>query len=134
MIPPVEGPITQGWSVKHQAIDIACMPGHEVIAPISGYLNFSKSFNMGITAEIKTAVGRMTISHLGSTSPSREVESGDIISTCGNTGRLSSGPHVHIVWYNTKDLPEEPKCETPQPFGSTQQADTPFLPKKPFCF
>ena len=88
---PVDGPITQKWSPRHQAIDIACIPGMPVRATRSGFGSGQWDYDLGWVFSI----GGHRYAHLLSVLPPGHYEVGDTVGFCGSTGRLTTGPHVH---------------------------------------
>lgn len=92
---PVQGPITQDPSPMHQAVDIACITGSPVIATHDGFLRRERSPLMGNTAEVKGENYQSYYAHLDTVIANGPVTRGSVIGTCGNTGTLSTGPHLH---------------------------------------
>jgi murein DD-endopeptidase MepM/ murein hydrolase activator NlpD len=99
LIMPVQGPITQFPTPRHPAIDIACTPGTPIVAAHGGQMVKSWDPDMG---NVVTVVGlglESTYSHLEAVYRPRLVIAGEEIGTCGTTGRLTTGPHLHFaVW------------------------------------
>jgi len=96
---PVSGPITQGYSADHRAIDIGGLYGTTVYAADGGeviYADWAQT-GYGYTLIIDHGDGLETwYSHLkGTLLQSGVVERGDPIGEMGSTGN-SSGPHVHF--------------------------------------
>ena len=84
----------------HKGIDIATLPGKEIVSPADGII-ISKSHepNMGNTITINHSNGISTIyAHLLKNIVRRGqmVRRGDIVGFVGNSGR-STGPHVHYT-------------------------------------
>lgn len=94
---PHTGVVSQGYSPSHPAIDIVCMVGDPIRATHDGYGFPSRSRDMGIVfvLEGKEQIRKTTYSHLSVAAPKGWYKTGDIIGRCGNTGRLTTGPHVH---------------------------------------
>ena len=89
---PVVGPVVQDPSPRHPAVDQACIPGSPVRAIGQGLGTFHWDHNMGWVF----TQGDITISHLAERGLDRFYEPGEQVSTCGSTGRLSAGPHIHV--------------------------------------
>lgn len=102
---PVPGPITQGWSTRHPAIDFACKEGEIVRAAHDGTMSVSRSSTLGITATLHDRYGRTTTySHLQAADAPGVFLAGDPIGLCGNTGSWSTGPHLHFTTNEVTDL------------------------------
>jgi murein DD-endopeptidase MepM/ murein hydrolase activator NlpD len=93
---PVTGPITQYPSAHHPAVDIACLPGSLVRAAHSGTVRTRWSHDLGNVVEVDGETYRSLYAHLNSVERVKVVRQGDSLGTCGNTGRLSTGPHLHL--------------------------------------
>ena len=96
LIWPVKGPITQFPTPRHPAIDIACTPGDPVVAVHGGQMVKHWDPDMGNVVQV---VGRdlvSTYAHLGEVYKTRLVIAGEEVGTCGTTGRLTTGPHLHF--------------------------------------
>jgi murein DD-endopeptidase MepM/ murein hydrolase activator NlpD len=93
---PVKGPITQSPTPKHPAIDIACTPGDPIVAAHGGQLMTFYDADMGNVAQVIGADFESTYAHLDTVTARRLVIAGERVGTCGNTGRLTTGPHLHF--------------------------------------
>ena len=84
----------------HKGIDIATLPGKEIVSPADGIIiSESHEPNMGNTITINHSNGISTIyAHLLKNIVRRGqmVRRGDIVGFVGNSGR-STGPHVHYT-------------------------------------
>ena len=89
------GILIQTWSPEHPGFDYACRTGQPVYATHSGTVRTSRSWRMGNEVRIITEDGTAYYAHLQSVRAEGEVLAGEVIGTCGNTGRWSYGPHVH---------------------------------------
>ena len=94
---PINGPITQYPSKTHPAVDIACFVGDPVRAAHLGRLHFRRSASLGNVIEIEGDGYRSLYAHLDTVKATGTVEQGQIIATCGNTGRDTTGPHLHFA-------------------------------------
>lgn len=83
----------------HNGVDIITDTGTKVYAPGSGVVNFvGWRGGYGLTVEIDHGFGyRTTYAHLekANVREGQKVSRGDIIAFTGNSGRLSTGPHLH---------------------------------------
>lgn len=94
---PIVGPITQEWSPKHPAIDIACVEGASIRAAHSGKAKIHYEWKMGNVLELYGDDGLITkYAHLSQTKEEKFYQAGDVIGYCGNTGQWTSGPHLHF--------------------------------------
>ncbi|MCX7876292.1 MAG: peptidoglycan DD-metalloendopeptidase family protein [Melioribacteraceae bacterium] len=108
-IRPCEGRIADDFGMRlhpilkfvrmHNGIDIITDVGTKVYAPGAGTItDISWKSGYGLTLEIDHGFGYKTIyAHLDKTSSKvgQKVKRGDLIAYSGNSGRLSSGPHLH---------------------------------------
>lgn len=98
LLMPLGGVITQGVHPGHQALDIACLPGTPVHAAHKGIGRTHWSSDLGWTFVLRREDGLETsYSHLRQGAPSGAYEAGEVVGLCGNTGRLSTGPHLHFA-------------------------------------
>jgi murein DD-endopeptidase MepM/ murein hydrolase activator NlpD len=94
---PVSGVIIQGITQLHSGIDITCIEGSPVIAVHSGYGQGKRDYNMGNVFTLTSDDGIVTsYSHLKRFVSDGSYEVGDVIGYCGNTGRMTNGPHLHF--------------------------------------
>jgi murein DD-endopeptidase MepM/ murein hydrolase activator NlpD len=94
---PLVGVVTQGVHAGHPAIDIACSTGAPVVAAHGGSGSTHWSSTHGWTFVLQGADGLETrYSHLAQGAPAGQYKAGDLIGLCGNTGRWSTGPHLHF--------------------------------------
>jgi murein DD-endopeptidase MepM/ murein hydrolase activator NlpD len=98
---PIHGPVTQEPSSSHPAVDIACTVGDDVRSTHSGRLRSGRTTTLGNVATVEGLRWSSFYAHLDTVTADREVKSGEVIGTCGNTGTLTTGPHLH---YSVKDL------------------------------
>jgi len=113
-IKPAEGIITRGFNkeISHFGIDFGIPVGSVVRASASGIIVLADyTINDGYKIIIAHSKGYFTIYKHLSQILKRErdyVKQGDIIGLSGNTGRLTTGPHLHFeIWkYQT---PIDPK-------------------------
>ena len=90
------GIITQTPTPSHPAYDISCRIGRPIHALYGGHMTSQWSSTHGNTITIKGAHGSTFYAHLEATQPEGYYEQGQLIGTCGNTGKWSTGPHLHI--------------------------------------
>lgn len=108
-IRPSEGRITDDFGMRlhpilkirrmHNGIDIVTDTGTKVYAPGGGKVDFvGKRGGYGLTLEIEHGFGYRTLySHLSSISvkEGQIIKRGDLVALTGNSGSLSTGPHLH---------------------------------------
>ncbi|MDX1617679.1 MAG: M23 family metallopeptidase [Balneolaceae bacterium] len=110
---PVEGTFTRGFNQEtgHLGIDIASKESEVFRAIADGtVINHDWTINFGYVLHIQHKDGIVSI-YKHASSLSKEVGDvvlkGDILGTVGNTGVLSSGPHLHMeIWRN--GVPQNP--------------------------
>lgn len=94
---PLAGVITQQVRPGHQAIDISCVIGTPVHAAHDGEGRTRWSRETGWTFTLDGRDGLQTLyGHLASGAPAGTYSRGDVIGACGDTGLLSTGPHLHF--------------------------------------
>ena len=118
---PAEGYLSRGYDSlgDHYGIDIAGKEGSGILAAADGHIVFSGwTFDDGFTLMIAHADGFVTVykhnqSLLKNTGAA--VKRGDVVALMGNTGRASSGSHLHFeVWKNgIADNPQRYLLTTP---------------------
>ena len=91
-------PVT-GLQALHNGKDYRCTAGQPVAAVAAGVINHAGvAGNAGLLVAIDHANGMQSIyMHLSATQskPGTQVRSGEVIGSCGNTGR-STAPHLHL--------------------------------------
>ncbi len=107
--PPLSGTISQGFDLekKHFAIDVVAAQGSPVKAIADGTVIFSEwTAETGYVILIEHRDNIISVyKHNGSLSKSQGdfVRSGEVIASVGNTGELTTGPHLHFeLWRNGK--------------------------------
>jgi len=102
---PVTGSITDGYNLKtkHFAVDIAVEKGTPVKSIADGTILFAEwTAQTGHVIIVKHTAGFTSI-YKHNTSLHKEqgdlVKSGEVIASAGDTGELSTGPHLHFeLW------------------------------------
>lgn len=104
---PVEGTLTRGYNpaTGHYGIDIATKNNTPFRAIANGtVINQDWTMNFGFVLHVQHSGGIVSVyKHASSLSKSTGdiVLKGDILGTVGDTGILSSGPHLHMeIWKN----------------------------------
>lgn len=102
---PVSGSLTGSFNPEedHYAVDIAASVGTPIKAAADGTVIFSGwTVETGYTVIIEHAFGLITVyKHAGELLKQQNdrVESGEVIASIGNTGELTTGPHLHFeIW------------------------------------
>ena len=113
--PPVKGVVSNEYnpSRNHFGVDIVASPGQMVLSVLDGtVINAGWTVKTGYTVQIQHPGNIITAyKHLNNVllDEGQRVKAGQPIATVGNTGELSTGPHLHFeLWYNGQSLnPEE---------------------------
>ncbi len=113
LFPPVSGIISQGYDIdeKHYAVDIVAPIDTPVKAATSGTVIFSEwTTETGYVVILEHAEGLLSVyKHNGSLNKGQGdlVKAGEVIAFVGNTGELTTGPHLHFeLW--SKGNPQNP--------------------------
>lgn len=113
LFPPVNGTISEGYNIKekHFAVDIAVPNNTPVKATADGTVIFSEwTAATGYVVIIEHSYDIISVyKHNASLTKQQGdlVKSGEVIALAGNTGELSSGPHLHFELWN-KGYPVNP--------------------------
>jgi murein DD-endopeptidase MepM/ murein hydrolase activator NlpD len=114
MRPPVDGFMTRGFDARagHFAIDIAVETGSPVRCVGDGYVVFADwTQGGGYTVAVQHADGYLTIYKHNKRLLKRvgdRVQSRETIAISGNTGEITTGPHLHFeLWQN--GLAQDPR-------------------------
>lgn len=108
-IVPIEGRVTDSFGMRmhpilkirrmHTGTDFVANVGTPVYAPGGGTVSFAgRRGGYGITLEIDHGFGYKTVyAHLSKilVKKGQKITRGDLIAESGNTGKLSTGPHLH---------------------------------------
>jgi murein DD-endopeptidase MepM/ murein hydrolase activator NlpD len=113
--PPANGVITAGFDPfkEHYAIDIATTEGTGIKSTLDGRVIFANwNINTGYVIIIQHQNNLISVYKHNSVLLKKVgnfVRAGEVVAIVGNTGELSTGPHVHFeLWYDGKPLnPEE---------------------------
>ncbi|MDR0232848.1 MAG: M23 family metallopeptidase [Dysgonamonadaceae bacterium] len=104
---PVRGVISSKFDPKerHFGIDIAAAPKESVLATLGGTVVFTGfDANAGYVIQLQHKNGLVSIykhNALLLKKEGEEVVAGEAIALVGNTGKLSSGTHLHFeIWFN----------------------------------
>ncbi|MDD2437551.1 MAG: M23 family metallopeptidase [Massilibacteroides sp.] len=111
---PVNGLISANYEVdiRHYGVDIAAEPKESVLATLDGTVVFTGfDPNFGNVIQVQHKNGFLSIykhNELILKQPGDHVAAGEAIALVGNTGKLSTGPHLHFeLWY--KGTPVDPE-------------------------
>ena len=111
MIPPVDGLVLDSFNFekKHFGIDIIGNEQQNIKAILPGTVILSNwDYNTGYTILIQHADQLLSsYKHCASTlkEAGDEVEAGEVIGLIGNSGKYTSGPHLHFeLWENGKAI------------------------------
>ena len=107
LFPPVSGTVTQGYNAqqKHFAVDVVAKLDTPVKAVADGMVIFAEwTAETGYVMIIEHEEGLLSVyKHNGSLTKSQGemVRSGEVVASVGNTGELTTGPHLHFeLWDN----------------------------------
>jgi len=106
LFPPVSGTISEPYNLKekHYAVDIVVAKDTPVKATADGIVIFSEwTANTGYVILLEHSYGLISVyKHNASLTKSQGelVKAGEVIATAGNTGELSTGPHLHFELWN----------------------------------
>lgn len=110
---PVTGTITENYNVKnrHYAVDIAVNKNTPIKAVADGMIIFAEwTANTGHVILIQHVSGFISVYKHNASIHKKQGElvvSGEVIASAGNTGELSTGPHLHFeLW--TEGYPVDP--------------------------
>lgn len=106
LFPPVNGTISEDYNLeeKHYAVDIVVPKDTPVKATADGVVIFSEwTVATGYVIILEHSYGLISVyKHNASLTKSQGdlVKAGEVIATAGNTGELSTGPHLHFELWN----------------------------------
>ncbi|ALJ05591.1 peptidase M23 [Pseudalgibacter alginicilyticus] len=106
LFPPVNGEISAPYNLKekHYAVDLVVAPNTPVKATADGTVIFAEwTAETGYVIILEHSYGLISVyKHNASLTKSQGdfVKTGEVISTAGNTGTLSTGPHLHFELWN----------------------------------
>ncbi len=105
LFPPVSGSISETYNLKerHYAVDIAVAKDTPIKATADGIVIFSEwTAATGYVIILEHSYGLISVyKHNASLTKAQGdlVKAGEVIATSGNTGELSTGPHLHFeLW------------------------------------
>lgn len=105
LFPPVSGTISESYDVKskHYAVDIVVEESTPIKATADGTVIFAEwTAQTGYVILIEHSSGLISVyKHNASLTKSQGdlVKAGEVIATAGNTGELTTGPHLHFeLW------------------------------------
>ncbi|RED48956.1 M23 family metallopeptidase [Seonamhaeicola aphaedonensis] len=106
LFPPVSGTISEHYNLeeKHYAVDIVVSKDTPVKATADGVVIFSEwTVATGYVIILEHSYGLISVyKHNASLTKSQGdlVKAGEVIAMAGNTGELSTGPHLHFELWN----------------------------------
>lgn len=106
LFPPVKGNISDPYSIedKHYAVDIVTVRNSPIKSVADGRVIFAEwTAETGYVIIIEHSYGLLSAyKHNASLTKSQGdmVRVGEVIATAGNTGELTTGPHVHFELWN----------------------------------
>lgn len=114
LFPPVSGTVTQVYDAKkkHYAVDVAAAMQTPVKATADGMVIFAEwTADTGHVIILEHKDGLLSVyKHNGSLNKGQGdiVRSGEVIASVGNTGELTTGPHLHFELWD-KGTPLNPQ-------------------------
>ncbi|WP_298532286.1 M23 family metallopeptidase [uncultured Algibacter sp.] len=106
LFPPVNGEISEPYNAKekHYAVDIVVAKNTPIKATADGIVIFAEwTASTGYVIIVEHSYGLISIyKHCASLTKEQGdlVKSGEVIATAGNTGELTTGPHLHFELWN----------------------------------
>ncbi|NCP89512.1 MAG: M23 family metallopeptidase, partial [Flavobacteriales bacterium] len=106
LFPPANGPISEPYNVKdkHYAVDIVVAKDSPIKSTADGVVIFSEwTATTGYVIIIEHSYGLISVyKHNASLTKTQGelVKAGEVIATAGNSGELSTGPHLHFELWN----------------------------------
>lgn len=112
---PVKGMVTTSYNIQedHFGVDVVTKPDESIKAPLDGTIIYTGfTVEDGYIIHVQHSNNLMSVFKHNSRLNKRigeRVKTGEVISSVGNTGVNSKGPHMHFeLWYNgTPVNPEE---------------------------
>lgn len=111
---PVNGMISSHYQadIHHFGVDIAAAPKESVLATLDGTVMYAGyDPNQGNVIQLQHKNGFVSVykhNELLLKEPGEQVVAGEAIALVGNTGKLSTGPHLHFeLWYKGKPVNPE---------------------------
>ena len=111
---PVNGVISSHYQadIHHFGVDIAAASKESVLATLDGTVMYAGyDPNQGNVIQLQHKNGFVSVykhNELLLKEPGEHVVAGEAIALVGNTGKLSTGPHLHFeLWYNGKPVNPE---------------------------
>ena len=105
LFPPVNGQISEPYNTeqKHYAVDIVVAKNTPVKATADGTVIFAEwTAQTGFVILIEHSYGLLSVYKHNATLTKTQgdlVRAGEVIATSGNTGDLTTGPHLHFeLW------------------------------------
>lgn len=105
--PPVRGVVTNSFNIAsgHFGTDIASSPNEVVVATLDGTVTMAAwTLETGYVIQIQHAGNLLSVYKHNSKllkKPGAHVKAGEAIAIIGNSGELTTGPHLHFeLWYN----------------------------------
>lgn len=106
LFPPVNGTISENYNPKnkHYAVDIVVPKGTPIKATADGTVIFAEwTATTGYVVIIEHSYGLISVYKHNSALAKTQgdmVKAGEVIASAGNSGELSTGPHLHFELWN----------------------------------
>ena len=105
--PPARGSVTSSFNLTHShfGTDIACAPSEVVVAVLEGTVTMSTwTLETGYVVQIQHNGNLLSVYKHNSKllkKAGSHVKAGEAIAIVGNSGELTTGPHLHFeLWFN----------------------------------
>jgi len=105
LFPPVNGTITENYNIKerHYAVDIVVVKDTPIKATADGTVIFAEwTTDTGYVIIVEHSYGLISVYKHNASLTKRQgdlVKAGEVIAMSGNTGELTTGPHLHFeLW------------------------------------
>lgn len=106
LFPPVKGSISEPYSIedKHYAVDVVTTRNSPIKSVADGRVIFAEwTAETGYVILVEHSYGLLSVyKHNASLTKTQGdmVRGGEVIATAGNTGELTTGPHLHFELWN----------------------------------
>ena len=111
---PLDGVVTNHFdeTTRHYGVDLVAKQNSNVLSVLDGVVIFTDwTIKTGYVIQVQHNGNLVSVykhNELLLKEPGEHVVAGEAIALVGNTGKLSTGPHLHFeLWYNGKPVNPE---------------------------